>query len=230
VGAPPKFRFICATKKNADDFFKESALGRSLSFYRFPAVELRLFHSNAVGLSRLYNQAIDESKTDPAILIFIHDDVYLCDFFWTEEISSALLIFDVVGLVGNRRRVPNQPSWAFVDDSFTWDADEHLSGVIAHGNGFPPDSISYFGSPRQEVKLLDGLLLACKSTTLISSGVRFDERFNFHFYDLDFCRQAESRNLKMGTCAISAVHESGGTAGSAAWKSAYRDYLLKWHN
>ncbi len=225
-----KFRFVCATRKTRDYFFESTALGRSLSLYLFPSVELKLFDNNSKGLPYLYNKAIDESKTDPAVLIFIHDDVHLCDFFWTEKILAALKVFEVVGLVGNKRRVPKQPSWAFIDDRYTWDSPEHFSGVVGHGNGFPPQNVSFFGPPCQQVKLLDGLMLVCNSNTLTSKELRFDERFDFHFYDLDFCRQAELKNIKMGTWPISVIHESGGDVGSDEWRSAYLKYLSKWKN
>jgi hypothetical protein len=42
-------------------------------------------------------------------------------------------------------------------------------------------------------------MLAARSNTLAEKGLRFDPLFDFHFYDLDFCRQAELRKLRMGT-------------------------------
>jgi hypothetical protein len=78
------------------------------------------------------------------------------------------------------------------------------------------------------VKLLDGVLLAAHSETLISKNLRFDERFDFHFYDLDFCRQAEAKHLRLGTWPLSLIHESAGQFGSPAWREAYAKYLDKW--
>jgi GT2 family glycosyltransferase len=85
-----------------------------------------------------------------------------------------------------------------------------------------------YGEPRQEVKLLDGVMMAVRSRTLLESDLKFDTRFDFDFYDLDFCRQAEQRGLRMGTWAISIVHESAGKLGSNAWREAYRLYLEKY--
>jgi hypothetical protein len=82
--------------------------------------------------------------------------------------------------------------------------------------------------PFQEVKLLDGLLLAAYSETLIKNNIRFDEQFDFHFYDLDFCRQAEMNGVTMGTIPLSLVHESGGNFGTDSWKQGYQKYLQKW--
>jgi hypothetical protein len=225
-----KLRFVCATRANYEQFFVETALGRSLALYKYPRSGIRLFPNNARGLPSNYNEAIAESATDPAIVIFIHDDIYLCDFYWSSNIIKALNTFDVVGLAGNRRRVPRQPAWAFIDERFTWDARENLSGVVGHGKGFPPPNLSVFGPPGQEVKLLDGLMLIARSETLISNNIRFDEQFEFDFYDLDFCRQCELNNLKMGTWPISVVHESGGHFGTPAWRAAYAKYLDKWQS
>ena len=75
---------------------------------------------------------------------------------------------------------------------------------------------------------MDGVLLAIRSQTLIERGLRFDPRFQFHFYDMDFCRQAELRQLRMGTCAMSLVHASAGELGSPGWFAAYREYLAKY--
>ena len=223
-----RVRVVVATRESRVRFFETTATGRSLALYRFPFLELMLFEQNRTGLPALYNRAIEAARERPAILVFVHDDVHLCDFYWPWQLASALAAFDVVGLAGNRRRVPNQPSWAFVDTRCTWDAQENLSGIVGHGQGFPPAALSVFGNPRQEVKLLDGVLVACRSTTLIDHDVRFDERFDFHFYDLDLCRQVEARKLTMGTWPISVVHESSGDFGSPAWHEAYAKYLQKW--
>lgn len=228
-----KIRFVCATRLSSEEFFASAPLGRSLPFYRtFPRgqqIELRLFKNNAVGLSTVYNTAIDEARTDPAILVFIHDDVYLNDFYWAEHLMDGLRAFDIVGLAGNRRRVPGQASWMYLDGAFTRDHDENLSGVLGHGKGFPDlIELSVYGPPGQEVKLLDGVLIAARSDVLIRSDLKFDPRFTFDFYDLDFCRQAESRGIRLGTWAISVIHGSAGKLGNDRWRIAYRTYLDKY--
>ena len=149
-------------------------------------MELRLFAENTLGLSSVYNIAINESRTDPAVLVFIHDDVHLCDFNWAFRVVEGLEEFHIIGVAGNKRRVPRQPSWAFTDDRLIWDNPENLSGIVGHGTGFPCTHLSAYGVPIQEVKLLDGLLLACRSQILQERNLSFDERFDFHFHDLAF--------------------------------------------
>jgi hypothetical protein len=221
-------RLVCATRSDRDTFFTSAALGRSLGVYLSPFIQLKLYDSNTRGLPSIYNDAIAQAVTDPAVLVFIHDDVYLVDFYWPDHLRHALTVFDIVGVAGNRRRVPRQPGWCFVDESLRPDQGEYLSGIVGHGPAFPPQVITYFGPPRQQVKLLDGVLLAADSQTLVTKGLRFDERFDFHFYDLDFCRQAEQLELKMGTWPLSIIHQSGGNFRSESWWSSYAKYLDKW--
>lgn len=229
MAAMEKIRFVCASRESKETFFTRTALGRSLSLFGFmPFMELRLFGGNAAGLPTVYNIAIDETRDDPAILVFIHDDVHLCDFYWASRMAEGLAQFQVLGVAGNRRRSPRQPSWAFVDDQFTWDSREHLSGVVGHGSGFPCSNLSVFGPPGQAVKLLDGLMLVTRSRTLHETGIRFDPRFDFHFYDLDFCRQAEAAGVTMGTWPFSVVHESGGNFRGEGWRRGYAAYLEKY--
>ncbi|WP_322031652.1 tetratricopeptide repeat protein [Paraburkholderia sp. J76] len=221
-------RLVCGTRSSREDFPSATALGRSLNLYAHLAnVELQLFDSNTRGLSTIYNAAIDDAKQNPAVLVFIHDDVWLNDFFWTERIRESLARFDVVGLAGNRRRTPRQPSWAFTP-GMQWDEQQYLSGTVGHGKGFPCNVASNFGPSGQECKLLDGLMLIADSDTLSRSGLRFDEQFQFHFYDLDFCRDAELKGLSMGTWPISVVHESGGAVGTPSWREGYDRYLRKY--
>lgn len=223
-----KIRFVVATRATREVFFTNTATGRFLQLYQFPFVELDLYDSNKEGLSTVYNRSIDKAKSNPAILVFAHDDIHLTDFYWTDQLVNALSHFEIVGVAGNKRRVSHQPSWAFIDSSLTWDKPENLSGVVGHGVGFPPQNLSVFGAPCQEVKLLDGVFLACHSELLNQKSLRFDERFDFHFYDLDFCREAESKDVRMGTWCISLVHESGGKFNSTTWLDAKAKYFEKW--
>jgi len=220
---------VVATRASVDEFWTQTATGRSLTCNRPTGLSVHLFANNKLGLPYVYNQAIRACIGKPSTLVFAHDDVHFLDFFWCNRIAEGLTQFDIVGVAGNKRRLPKQSSWAFVNEGLTWDARENLSGVVGHGNTFPPSNLSRFGPSRQPVKLLDGLLLAVKSETLLSNGVFFDETFDFHFYDLDLCRQAELKSLSCGTWDLSVIHESGGHFGSPGWRNGYKRYLEKWN-
>jgi GT2 family glycosyltransferase/SAM-dependent methyltransferase len=222
-------RIVCASRSAQSDFLQSTALGRSLCIHRHARPpELLLFDNNTTGLSTLYNAAIEQAASNPAILVFVHDDVSIVDHFWMARIREALLQFDIVGLAGNKRRSPMQPGWAFATRDFKWDSPEFLSGSVGHGKGFPCDEVSHFGPSGVECKLLDGLMLVADSARLMEAGVRFDEQFDFHFYDMDLCRQAELKGLRMGTWPISVVHESAGAFNTPPWRAGYERYLRKY--
>lgn len=218
---------ISATRLSQSQFFDSSALGRSLRTYAAFGVKSRIFFENSRGLGACYNEAVDEIDNPEEILVFIHDDVTLADFFWVDKLLLGLQKFDVIGLAGNKRRVARQPAWAFIDENFTWDARENLSGIVGHGDGFPC-SLSVYGEVWQPLKLMDGVLIATRKKTLTAHGVRFDEQFRFHFYDMDLCRQLEAKNVSMGTAPLGVIHASGGAFGGPDWRQGYQTYLEKW--
>lgn len=226
MNIPQKIRFVIATRENDENFYLKTATGRSLSIYNGLGFEIDLYHTNQNGLPYVYNKSIEKSINDPAILIFMHDDVYITDYWWIKKIYECIKYFDVTGIVGNRRRLEFQPTWCHMDLEFNYDK-ENLSGAIGNGNGFPLDLLCVYGPTFQEVKLLDGVMLICQSKILIENNIRFDEKFNFNFYDLDFCRQIEKKGLKMGTWEISLIHESGGKD-NHTWRIELEKYYKKW--
>lgn len=219
---------IVATRAATPEaFLANTATGRSLAMQAAADVEIRVAPGNRRGLPSVYNESIREFAGSPCKLLFVHDDIHILDFFWKDQMDLALKAYDVVGLAGNVRRVPRQPAWCHVAEG-QWDSLDNLSGAVGHGKGFPPGNLSVYGPTPREVKLLDGLFLAVRSETLAEYRLAFDERFDFHFYDLDFCREAEKRGLALGTWPISVVHESGGHMDSPAWREGYQRYLEKW--
>ena len=245
-------RLVCATQRSEPEFWTSTLLGRSLNYFRQYAskFELRLFPSNRVGLTKLYNQAIEEVKHSPRILVFVHDDIHFFDLFWPESIEAGLGKFDLIGTLGCKRHYPYQLSWVHVGkgNAIGNPDREDVSGAVGHfargelGDAMnvkpsPPDHLSpfgaqiyfsYFGSPGQRVVLLDGMLLACRSETLFENNVRFDERYNFHFYDMDICRQFEQKQLRLGTWPVSVLHGSHGSYGSG-FIEEYPKYVDKWN-
>jgi hypothetical protein len=224
----PMIEVVSATRRSEKDFWEESALGLSLRRlspdWRLTA---HIAFENTLPLPEVYNARINAIDSKP-ILVFIHDDVWIDDSFFADRILEGLKSFDVIGVAGNRRRVPNQPSWAFQDGEMTWDT-THLSGHVAHGS-HPFGAIAFFGPAPAECELLDGLFIATKKKTLTKAKVRFDSRFDFHFYDLDFCRSARAKGLRLGTWPICLTHQSEGREGYASqnWSDKYRVYLEKW--
>ena len=220
---------VSATRLPETEFWKKSALGLSL---RRLKNDTRLIaqpvFANTRGLPEVYNARIDAPAAQD-LLVFVHDDVWIDDYFLAERVIEGLEAYDVIGVAGNRRRLPGQPAWAFVDARFPWDERIHLSGAVAHGRQ-PFGAISFFGPAPADCELLDGVLLAARRSALTAAGLRFDPRFEFHFYDMDFCRSARQKGLRLGTWPICITHQSGGAFGSETWREKYRSYLEKWND
>jgi len=221
---------ISATRLSEADFWARSALGLSLRRLRHDKRLLpRIVVDNRRGLSEVFNhRLLAEDSAD--LLVFIHDDVWIDDYFLADRVIEGLRRYDVLGVAGNRRRVPQQRGWAFTghaNGKFIWDAKANLSGSIAHGRN-AGGAVSYYGPVPADCELLDGVFLAVNKPLLRAKGVAFDPRFDFHFYDLDFCRTASQAGLRLGTWPICLTHQSGGAYGSEKWQQKYLAYIEKW--
>lgn len=219
---------VSATRMSEHDFWDKSALGLSLKrlLVKDARLTAKISYENTRGLSEIFNKSITQSD-DSAVLVFIHDDVWIDEANFAEVVMAGLDAFDVIGVAGNKRRVPYQPAWAFIDTKFTWDDDENLSGRVGHGNDAFGETSDY-GAVPAECLLLDGVFLAARKSTLTSANVQFDTQFDFHFYDLDFCRTATDAGLKLGTWPVRLTHQSGGAFGTQGWREKYLQYLNKW--
>lgn len=209
------------------EFWKQSALGISL---RRLAHDARLVprpaFENRQGLPEVFNARIRAADAHD-ILVFIHDDVWIDDYFFAQRVIEGLAAYDVIGVAGNRRRVRHQPAWAFLDTNWGWDHQTNLSGAVAHGRN-PFGAVRSFGPVPADCELLDGVFLAARKSTLTRHGVGFDPLFDFHFYDMDFCRSAREKGLRLGTWPICLTHQSNGSFGSERWTEKYRQYIEKW--
>jgi GT2 family glycosyltransferase len=219
---------VSATRLSENDFYNKSALGISLRRLGFDRrLVPRITFNNQCGLPGIYNESISAADND-SLLTFIHDDVWIDDYFLADRVIDGLQKYDVIGVAGNRRRVKNQPSW-FFKDTITPDGSSNVTGSVAHGKT-PFGPVSFFGPVPTDCELLDGVFIAAKKSILVSKGVKFDPRFDFHFYDLDFCRSARACGLRLGTWSICLTHQSGGAYGSKQWTESYHAYMEKWHD
>lgn len=228
---PRTIRVVSATRLKESDFWMKSALGQSLQAWRTdPNVSVCVQFANAEGLPSIYNRQLKDPAVSADVLVFVHDDVWLSDPQWTDKLRLAVTRFDVVGVAGNTRRSAGQPAWLFrgvENGRFVWDH-PHLSGGIDHGKG-PKGEASVFGPTPAACELLDGVFIAVRTLPVRRSKVFFDDQFAFHFYDMDFCRNARSRGLGLGTWPIKLTHQSEGSFGNPAWSAMLKHYRAKWN-
>ncbi len=219
---------VSATRMDEATFWRESALGRSLKRHMQQDARLiaKVACENTRGLSEIFNEAI-AAAPDNALLVFIHDDVWIDENTFVQSVSEGLQQFDVIGVAGNARLQPGQPGWCFVDTRFTWDDPVYLRGAVGHGqHAFGP--VSAYGKASGSSLLMDGVFLAAYKQRLIEADVSFDPQFDFHFYDLDFCRTASQAGLQLGVWPVRLTHQSGGAFGTQRWHEKYRQYARKW--
>jgi len=129
-------KIITATRLSENEFWDNSALGLSLRRLEYDDRWIpRVAFENRRGLSDIYNARILAEASDD-ILVFIHDDVWIDDYFFVDRIIEGLQVYDVLGVAGNRRKVPFQPAWPFINTSFTWDDKVNLTGA-GHTDNLP---------------------------------------------------------------------------------------------
>jgi GT2 family glycosyltransferase len=218
---------VSATRLPEPEFWENSALGCSLRRLEYDTrLVPRIAFENRRGLPEIYNARI--VATDHCdFLVFVHDDVWLDDFFLADHVLQGCSQYDVIGIAGNRRRIDNQPGWFFIDERYTWDDRSNLSGAVGHGKE-PFSEVAYLGPSPADCELLDGVFMAARKSVLVEREVRFDPQFDFHFYDMDFCRSARAKDLRIGTWPICLTHQSTGAFGGDAWNSRRALYLKKW--
>ena len=233
----PKNTTICAVSRlSRAQFVETSLLGRSLRSVpgdQLPRIALLVDNgapNQVIGLSEAYNGFL-KSAGDDDFLIFIHDDVFIHDWFLLERLAEAFAHFDVVGVAGNRAPDLAQPSWALKFNADLspagWQDRTNLSGSVGHGDPTAPP-VSRYGSAPVACGALDGLFLAVNVRRLREAKVQFDARFRFNCYDLDFCRTATNAGLRVGTWPIALTHASVGNFANQAWKEEAATYLKKW--
>ena len=219
-------RFVTATRDSLEVFKKNSPLVRSLERVSQTCfVDLDVVPYNRAPLALSYNAAIARAAKDD-LLVFIHDDVWIDDWYIALRLQEALEVFDVVGVAGNTRRQAQQEGWLIQPGTREKDL-SHVSGGVSHGTPLT-GQIAMFGTSPQPARLLDGVMLAAKAAVLQNAGVQFDPLFAFHFYDTDFCRSCEAKGLRLGTWPLALTHQSAGAWQSEDWNHAFQLYLTKW--
>jgi len=181
---------------------------------------------NKDGLPKNYNKALDIIG-DSDFICFVHDDWHMSDVgFFDKVINSE---FDLIGVVGGLQYgVPLD----YETRPFLWTeacmgkASGFVQHVLPDKRYFP----SSYGIAPSPVVWLDGQCLIMGKKA-IGSGLRFDEQFDFDFYDGDICFSARKLGLKVGTAPILSTHASMGQ-GMMGHKEKYiesqKKFVKKW--
>ena len=207
-----KTLFISCTKKT----IKESVnlpICKSLDKMNISKEDRWIMFDNKEGLSTQYNKGIEHAIVEGYdCIVLVHDDVFLRDTFWEETIQKSFTDnYDVLGVAGacslsvknglNNKKI----AW----HTCAKDAND-LSGFALHPNKDNMYIQSSFGPTPKGVMTLDGLILILKVESFKNGKVRFDEDFDFDFYDFTFCIRCNQNNLRLSTIPLSVLHMSTG--------------------
>jgi GT2 family glycosyltransferase len=188
----------------------------------------RFFEHNTRGLPACYNEVLAERAGRNEVIVFAHDDILIGDISLREKITGE--IEDgaaIVGVAGSSVFIVSPPDritlWRHPDKRHNSGSCEFIypgNDGIAH---YVPNP--YGETPRRCV-VLDGMLMAVAANRI--GDIRFDERFEFHFYDLDFCLSAHRAGLKLITTNLYTSHASKGDFGGPTFQKTQAIFREKW--
>lgn len=211
--------FVSATRstKKDTDLYK--------TFEQLGIHDYHFFENNSRGLPEIYNSILDERRGRDEVVVFAHDDVAVMDALFKEKLNRAITEHrcSIVGLAGSAyfENNPTHPvtNWQRGDRA-AW------SGTVAHRQPDGSASPSHYGPAPRPCVVIDGLFIAVDNASI--RDIRFDQRFNFHFYDLDFCLAAHRAGLLIGSVDINVVHRSDGTTNLNSFKTQQNIFREKW--
>jgi hypothetical protein len=154
-------------------------------------------------LSEVYNEIIQESKTD--IVVLCHDDIYFDTTSWYYKLKSHFENTDygILGVAGTTN-MPKTGRW--------WDLRKNMIGIVNHESGGKKWTSKYsedFNKSIRQTVIVDGLFIALSKEKIKHN---FDEEFKgFHFYDIAFCFRNHLESVKVGVITnIRITHKSIG--------------------
>jgi GT2 family glycosyltransferase len=168
---------------------------------------------NKEGFCLLYNRYINKYPDDT--VVFIHDDIEIHDQYFFEKLQKAHEKYDIVGLAGASSQDYT------TSKTFAWhlcmNKREDGRGFLSHaipkdvgGYGFPYINSSYFGPTPADAVFVDGVFISFNTKKVVDSGVKFNEKYTFHHYDMSACAEAKKAGLSIGVYPIFGIHHGLG--------------------
>lgn len=191
-------------------------------------VKYDFYRNNKEGLPKIYNKAFEKADTD--FVICLHDDIIIHDIKAFEKICDYSEQFDIIGLAGASSfniNLCDRKSWL----TCATDRQRDLHGAVTHPIR-DHEGLYYtssYGYMPARVCNIDGLFMAMSKK--VYKNIKFDEKFTFDFYDLDFSLTALSNNYKIGVIPISCTHKSGGYGIlEDKYLQAQENFVKKWEH
>jgi GT2 family glycosyltransferase len=174
-----------------------------------------LLPNNAIPITQVYNNALNMMRTDESIkgntdfAFFVHNDV---NFELGDAVRRLVEVkdkYDLIGFAGTKKAKISQVPFTWFTGSIPY-PDERYGRVIMQETR----QESFYNSNNPDVKdtrvaLIDGLCMIL-NRSIIESDMMFDTRFNFDFYDSDFCLECLKRKFRIGVIVLPVFHLSTG--------------------
>jgi hypothetical protein len=184
-------------------------------------LEVKLILDNSTGLSELYNTFLTPEFKNH-IIVFVHDDVYMDDLAIASKLHEAHTQFNIVGVAGCISPLIKSPAlWHLMADK------SNLRGFCSHMLPNGKTNSAVFGLSNESVDLMDGVFMSVDVDSVLEVGCKFEEEFDFHFYDLAFCMNANKLNLKLGVWPIFIRHLGLGSP-DGRWVELERKFISKY--
>lgn len=165
------------------------------------------FNAKNEPLPKFYNQTVQNHLNEDTWFVFCHQD-----FVLQEDLSSLLKqkdIQSIYGPIGVRLGV------------------DGLLGQITQTNN---TSLGTYLTEDAIVQTIDAQCIIAHAS-VFRQGLRFDERFQFHFYDADFCMAAYTLGFDVCATQIKCQHKSRtirGDINSLQYKTSLAEFKEKW--
>ena len=193
-------------------------LKKSSGFKKIDVIEK--INNGEKSLSEVYNEILNESKTD--IVVLCHDDIYFDTSSWFHKIRTHFekSEYGILGVAGTTK-MPETGRW--------WDSRNTMIGIVNHeseGKKWTSKYSDDFGKSIKETVIVDGVFIALSKSRIKHT---FDEEFKgFHFYDIAFCYRNYLENVKVGVITnIRITHKSIGQT-NQQWEDNREFFLTKY--
>lgn len=195
-------------------------LKKSSGFKKIDVIEK--INNGEKSLSEVYNEILDESKTD--IVVLCHDDIYFDTSSWFHKIKTHFekSDFGILGVAGTTN---------MSDTGRWWETNRRkdMIGIVNHESGGKKWTSKYsddLGKSIRQTVIVDGLFIAVSKSRIKHN---FDEEFEgFHFYDIAFCFKNHLEGVKVGVITnIRITHKSIGQT-NQQWEDNREFFVQKY--
>jgi hypothetical protein len=209
-----KLLIVTCTKAKTETEFAGRPIFKSLKYHYDMGADMFVFKDNKEGLSTCYNKILKDPENLDKTVLFVHDDVELEDMFMLDKLIHSP--YSITGVAGAKTfdKRSQQAAWhiASTRDQFVGEAGHQHDGKVW---------TTVFGPTRSRALVLDGVFISCKVKDLVEKELYFNESFDFHFYDLSFCLDANDKKVSCGVLPIRIVHHGiGDSMLTKEWEEA----------